>query len=209
MHGGHASESPILSNTDVFVYQPLSISKKQIRLIRISGSGDGPIECLIRHVDLDATTQKWPTYRALSYTWGPATPSFEILINGKTKQVRQNLYNFLRILQRSQACHDELWIDQLCIDQETVTEKNQQVMMLSGIYSSASEVIVWLGLLDSENDTTMRYLVKHSRGTYNPSGMYGSLESPSDWSNIQPAVQRFFAIDYWERLWIVQELLLA
>jgi hypothetical protein len=38
-----------------------------------------------------------------------------------------------------------LWIDQICIDQETTEEKNHQVSMMSSIYSNASRVITYFG----------------------------------------------------------------
>jgi hypothetical protein len=38
-----------------------------------------------------------------------------------------------------------LWIDQICINQEDNAEKESQVGLMGRVYSSASQVIVWLG----------------------------------------------------------------
>lgn len=38
-----------------------------------------------------------------------------------------------------------LWIDQICIDQSNTHEKNQQVAIMSKIYSKAYIVLSWLG----------------------------------------------------------------
>ena len=38
-----------------------------------------------------------------------------------------------------------LWIDQICIDQEIMEEKNHQVSMMASIYSNASRVITYFG----------------------------------------------------------------
>jgi hypothetical protein len=36
-------------------------------------------------------------------------------------------------------------IDAICIDQQNVKERNHQVQQMSAIYSTATEVIAWLG----------------------------------------------------------------
>lgn len=38
------------------------------------------------------------------------------------------------------------FIDALSIDQSNIVEKGHQVKLMGGIYSRASEVIIWLGL---------------------------------------------------------------
>ena len=38
-----------------------------------------------------------------------------------------------------------LWIDQVCIDQSSIDEKNHQVGQMGAIFSKALEVLVWLG----------------------------------------------------------------
>jgi hypothetical protein len=38
-----------------------------------------------------------------------------------------------------------LWIDALCINQDDVNERTQQVRMMGDVYSSAEQVIIWLG----------------------------------------------------------------
>jgi hypothetical protein len=38
-----------------------------------------------------------------------------------------------------------LWIDAVCINQQDVTERSEQVKMMREIYERATEVIVWLG----------------------------------------------------------------
>ena len=38
-----------------------------------------------------------------------------------------------------------LWIDQICICQERIKERNQQVQLMGSIFKRAQKVMVWLG----------------------------------------------------------------
>jgi hypothetical protein len=70
-----------------------------------------------------------------------------ITINERNFSVRNNLYAFLKTW--SSYIHESyIWVDQICIDQETVLERNHQVTMMAEIYHTASEVMVWLGDAD-------------------------------------------------------------
>jgi len=41
------------------------------------------------------------------------------------------------------------WIDALCIDQDSIHEKNHQVAQMGSIYAKSIEVISWLGFNQS------------------------------------------------------------
>ncbi|KAF2165767.1 hypothetical protein M409DRAFT_24053 [Zasmidium cellare ATCC 36951] len=101
-------------------------------------------------------------YSAVSYTWGNNPETAPMVINGHLVQVPANTEIALRglLTQILRTTHREkhateptsgdqrlplLWIDALCIDQENLTEKSQQVAMMGEIYSRADEVLVWLG----------------------------------------------------------------
>jgi hypothetical protein len=84
-----------------------------------------------------------PVYSALSYTWGDPTVTEEISVDGSPMQVTTNLKAGLKAL-RAQAIL-AVWIDALCINQEDILEREQQVLRMQTIYSKAAEVIIWLG----------------------------------------------------------------
>jgi hypothetical protein len=44
-----------------------------------------------------------------------------------------------------------LWIDQICINQNSVAEKSSQVELMGDVYSKAKQVIVWLGVHPTGN----------------------------------------------------------
>ena len=114
------------------------------------------------HLDPFHTSEEGhPPYVALSYTWGPPTaekqreveqetstrPRF-LLIDAKKFVLSQNLNDFLvRHLKRLQDGY--LWVDQICIDQRNVWERNHQVQLMSKIYTQAERVIIWLGEADA------------------------------------------------------------
>lgn len=60
------------------MYQPLSTSTHEIRLVHILPASYGePISISLSHEDLDLTAQ--PVYEALSYEWGPEIVSMETI----------------------------------------------------------------------------------------------------------------------------------
>lgn len=43
-----------------------------------------------------------------------------------------------------------VWIDVICIDQQSVSKRNHQVRVMGSIYRRAISVIAWLGPIDSD-----------------------------------------------------------
>ena len=141
------------------------------------------------------------TYTALSYVWGEVRYPRSIRLNDRPVAVRENLWQFLN--QMHQECRTGyFWIDALCINQFDIQERNHQVKMMGEIYSTAEQVVVWLG---PEPD-----LPRHERllniiwvvvcmpcSTYNR------------YKKLRYCMQRLSANSYWRRTWTVQEVVLA
>ncbi|KAF3038990.1 hypothetical protein E8E12_004196 [Didymella heteroderae] len=175
----------------MFKHHPLDISRQQIRLLRLLRTSEpdhthytNPIRCEIKIFDVDAA----PQYVTLSYTWGPPTPLNTVDINGDLFKVRENLFDFLAQYQDHPANTDYLWIDQLCIDQDNIEERNHQVRLMSQIYKGCLRAIVWLD--KSSHDAAYEY--KASTGMPGGGDPCPILFNP-----------------YFSRIWIVQEVLLA
>jgi hypothetical protein len=134
-------------------YQPLELSSKQIRLLRLlpfdekRGREPRPwfelrsIQCELFNTSLDAS----PVYEALSYTWGCSGSDVRIEVNGQGISVRANLAYALAALRSSEV--RVLWVDALCINQNDTEERNHQVGQMGEIYSQSQKVLVWLGRL--------------------------------------------------------------
>ncbi|KAF2852009.1 hypothetical protein T440DRAFT_353483, partial [Plenodomus tracheiphilus IPT5] len=120
-------------------YQPLDPTTHQIRLVKLyrdpnedvedSSSSLRKLSCSMKVSDLGAA----PPYAVLSYTWGNALPVRTIRMDGKELEIRQNLHDFLKAFCNDQANTHYLWIDQLCVDQQSNIERNHQVRMMSQI----------------------------------------------------------------------------
>jgi hypothetical protein len=126
------------ATTPLYVHEPLDTTKRQIRLLEIRRGG-AQVEFSIVVQDGDTSSPYRPpvetAYWALSYVWGPPTPTYNILIDGKRFPIRANLYHFLQNYLRFPVPppwggeadvalgEDRLWIDQICIDQSNLQER--------------------------------------------------------------------------------------
>lgn len=166
----------------VYKYPDLDTTEKQIRLLRLrhrAHHGHLP-QYELHTFDLD----KAPSYIALSYTWGPVSPTYPIRVNRRKLQIRANLHAFLQGF----ATRGYIWIDQICIDQSNPEEKNHQVRMMAQIYKDCDSMIIWLGSKNLE------------------------FREAADEFIYKPRPQSLSILlhdDYFTRLWVVQEVLLA
>lgn len=101
-------------------------------------------------------------YVALSYVWGPPHSRKYIICNEQEISVTSNLHAALLQLRREDD-NVVIWIDQLCINQADVAERNKQVSMMGQIYSSAERVHVWLGLSDEDTPVIWNLFVEANK----------------------------------------------
>jgi hypothetical protein len=171
----------------VYKHTPLDLQKTQIRLFRLSSKrSDGVLEGKIITHDFEHK----PFYRAVSYTWGPPSPTRQITIDGHSLTVRENLWQFLNSAHNLRATW--LWIDQICIDQDTVKERNHPVGLMSAIFASAERVLIWLGTEADGSDEAIKAI---------NSGLHATRRHARQ-------VQGLLNRPYWSRLWIIQEVLM-
>ncbi|CAG8982897.1 hypothetical protein HYALB_00002914 [Hymenoscyphus albidus] len=159
------------------------------------------LNCELAHFSLDDTA---PRYRALSYEWGiPSDKDPRIWINGMPHIIRKNLFCAMLELHSGQRGKTKygtpywIWIDALCINQEDLLERNEQVSMMGRIYGSAESVIIWLGVAKDDSDIIMDILGEN----HDPQLMHRlSHEEKKD------ALSLWLQRPYWNRIWIVQEI---
>jgi hypothetical protein len=168
--------------------RPLNLDKTQIRLFRLIPSEPGAnLAGIIAIYDFEYC----PKYKAVSYTWGPPYPTRQISLEGQSFTVRENLWQFLDVVR--DYTKDWLWIDQVCIDQSAVDERNHQVSLMAKIYAEAFEVLIWLGTEAHGSGKAMEAI---------NSGFISTRRHESE-------VQTLFRRLYWDRLWILQEVLMG
>ncbi|KAM5350718.1 hypothetical protein ACJ41O_007223 [Fusarium nematophilum] len=127
---------------DLSLYScPLDSGETRVAVIR-NGMWDDPICCHLEHVKIEAAT-KIP-YVALSYVWGSSKAVETIRINGQNHDIGINLACAMRHL-RDEELPVMIWIDAVCINQENLVERSEQVAMMRDIYSCAQRVVVFLG----------------------------------------------------------------
>jgi hypothetical protein len=149
-----------------------------------------------------------PPYVAISYCWGDPERNHTIEINGEKLGVTQSVYELLR---SKRVIEDGryLWIDAICIDQGTVTEREQQIMLMNGVYSRADLVRVWLGEGSEDSHNAMNFATKLQ--PLIPTFVAGSWKEAEatttreEWDSLR----RLFERPWFERIWVIQEIVLA
>ena len=157
-----------------------------------------------------------PVYEALSYTWGDSKKERNIACGSESIAITANLATalvYLRYTDRPRT----LWIDQICINQDNVYERNQQVALMHRIYSKAENVVIWLGEEGPDDGMAfgfvpilLSYLPPLSAGHgATQQGIVASQALPIVGSPAWIALSRVFSRPYFRRSWIIQEVALA
>lgn len=220
----HSSE--ILKNTYKSFTPPCRLHKDGglphagcIRLVRISQCPDGG-QLLWPEVFPIASA---PSYRALSYTWGQATGKpgpYSSLSSFEFYKGMLVPFNLLSVLDRLARLNLEdgiksgwYWIDYICIAQDNLRERGEQVGNMHNIYQQAEGVDIWLGPAAeneaSEVSDVLRYVVSYadspSRANRARNRRSQELLPESDWE----ILASFFSRRWFHRLWTLQEFALA
>jgi hypothetical protein len=193
----HACQSQV---SERYVYQPLDFKKHQIRLLQLRANSEYASDYQLKIFDYKSA----PPYVAISYTWGPEKPTAFITIDGKSFEIRLNLLNFLNAYKEDVY----LWVDQICIDQSNYKERTHQVGLMSMVYARCDHVLVWLSNDSTHVPSTYQAALDFNKGVESyPEHDTRSGSSDSEQLPSSP-ILALMRNPYFERLWIVQELLL-
>jgi hypothetical protein len=225
----------MMAAASTFSYPPLQDASKEIRLLRIYPVADPDPD----HDDIISVTlehfrkEEGLVYDALSYTWGDASKTETILVNGCRFEATVNLHAALLQLRGFESSEDYsrndlIWIDALCINQNDDSEKSLQVQKMRDIFSDAAQVIVCLGTPEEESHLGMETIVDLAEAysgyesakeedTGNAATQYKDLlvilrdflsrnhESEGD---LTKSIRHIFQMPWWDRVWIIQEVAL-
>jgi hypothetical protein len=199
------------------LFQTGGLVNKSIRLVTLHpGTDADAVSCSLSHLNL----RDGSAYEALSYVWGDPKVTKDIVCNGRRLAVTTNLYTALQHLRHSNAPR-VLWIDAICINQQDLDERAEQVQIMGQIFSSASQALVWLGE-ESENDSDAFNII---RKLSCPNLLFKILMR-SDWAGYavidyfnkvvlqsgcltQESIDQLanlFSREWFSRLWVVQEV---
>lgn len=169
--------------------------------------------------------QEKPEYEALSYEWGKSGDDHLIFCNHFGLRVNSGLaaaLERLRLPDRPRC----IWIDRICIDQENVQERNEQVTMMRDIYARAKLVLIWLGkemrytkdAFQMIPNLARRFVARQVNEALTGDRMpyIQTLDDIPDKEGLQlendllwQAIFDLFSRTYFRRTWIVQEIVVA
>lgn len=215
-------------------YRKLDITINEIRILRLvyapASASHAPLHCMLEYYPLASP----PPYTALSYQWGNKDDTMPILVGGLTFLATRNLENALRCLRV--RGNELVWADAICINQNDIAERGEQINRMGAIYQCAESVVAWLG----DSTDVQNYVFPLLKRIHDTSPTLARFERPM-FSKPTPALQRridygnvssvkigangalfypedhdddfnwqpmaeFFKIPYWKRAWIIQEL---
>lgn len=209
-----SSESQVNTGQVNSIYSYKGLSFGEIRLLELfPGNGETPLEGDIRHIPLESAGE----YSALSYVWGPALKPFELQTSGGKILLTVALYSALKRIREKDASI-VLWVDAVCINQADDHEKIVQIRLLRNIFQHAEKVFAWIGDEKDNSNRAIEALVQIRTLAVSPdvwpkelppvsSTWSGSTPSPNEpiWRDIDKIFQR----DWFHRVWVVQEFVLA
>ncbi|OQN95137.1 hypothetical protein B0A48_18814 [Cryoendolithus antarcticus] len=213
---------PLSDPSTAAIYYPLNAKAQETRLLVLeAGMDKQPVCCKVYVAPLLSDPK--PQYETVSYVWGDARSRSTIVVNGSRKNVPANCERVLRRMRLASASH-VLWIDAVCIDQENLLERDEQVSMMNQIYSGTHRNLVWLGEDDGYTEHALLSMALILKALRQNTDGYALLEAylfnrnsrtrkraqaPSHLGVDEEALVRFFDSEWFSRLWTVQEVALA
>ena len=161
-----------------------------------------------------------PDFEAISYAWGDRADTADIACSGQQLRITKSLFSALRRF-RLPTQKRTLWADAICINQKDIPERNAQVAIMGRIFSSACQVLIWLGE-ESVSDAGAFEAVSHidkilptppqgdiaELQAFNTTELFLGLAHQipqSSWHKLGCLLLK----PWFQRVWIIQEVLLA
>jgi hypothetical protein len=193
-----------LDTRAIYRYAPI-VTPRTIRLLRIECRQKLVyISCELETVKLDDAPPFW----AVSYQWGSEEKPQLLRLGYRTSPdighipVTSNCAAAIQALIPKEVRY--LWIDAVCINQSDIREKEHQIPLMREIYSQASLVT---GYLATESELSVGTLVHRMIQTF-ADGKKFAIDSGGSFL-IYRALSEVFKHEYFQRAWIVQEIVLA
>ncbi|ORY63940.1 heterokaryon incompatibility protein-domain-containing protein [Pseudomassariella vexata] len=205
------------------LYTPLKNDKKTFRVLALFPDEDqNPIKCQLSVASFDSDVK----YTALSYVWGKPDLSHEIFINGQTFRVSSNLQSALHRIRSTISEPFCIWIDAICINQEDLSERSQQVLIMGEIYSNCVKTMIHFAGGEDHSVAVAAFLECLLQTKVHELPGFGFAEWEVNVPNTEvpgshpmhilaeeleswTALAHFFMMPWWSRVWIIQEIALA
>ena len=202
--------------TNPYSYQKLP-SPQHFRLLELFPKFKAPkykylLGSLSAHTVADA-----PDYECLSYVWGTRNCDRVLWLDQQVIAITTNLDNALGRL-RHKTKSRFLWVDLICISQQDLDERKQQVQLMYQIFCRAKRVIAYLGEEADGSQNVPKFLRQLQAAASSPKCDTEELWSAQDLKTLGlppyqdeawTMLQRFVMRPWFVRIWIVQEALAA
>ncbi|KAH7090442.1 heterokaryon incompatibility protein-domain-containing protein [Paraphoma chrysanthemicola] len=191
-------------------YKALNPNTDEIRLLRRLPSRDNILHFSLETFSLRAAPPFW----AFSYVWGDPKKTSRIVVNNHNFHATENLVAALTthvhdILElRADLPHhshfqaQHLWADAVCINQRDEKERAHQVSRMRDIYQKG---IVCIYLNTSDRDAYKSVHDALQRLSETSAGDSTPRISP----DMRYELLQFFSKDWFHRMWMIQEFVLA
>ncbi|PVH71699.1 hypothetical protein DL98DRAFT_390160, partial [Cadophora sp. DSE1049] len=153
-------------------------------------------------------------FEAISHRWDVRGPT-RIRVDGQRMTVSTSVYRILRNLQPAPPTREprRVWIDSICIKQTEKLEKDWQIDLMTDIYTTAHQVVGWMGESPSSRGALSYVSAMHKVAHSNDSDLiqqhfvewFVNGEYHPRWH----AVRSLLGQAFFSRVWIVQEVALA
>ena len=177
-----------------FPYRPLDLQSHEIRILELrwqrspTRGGEPSVGSFMGDLEHVSLVNPGP-YIALSYCWGNRNSSHLLDISPgpglplRAVKITDNLDSALWAVwnrKRDGETHLRIWVDAICINQNDLYERSQQVQVMRQIYSKATSVVAWVDPFDYnvflKNRDYLLDLGYVSGELYSPSEAWGSLK---------------------------------
>jgi hypothetical protein len=139
----------------------------RVFILEPSGSISDTLQGRVEEVSLDDNLLE---YDALSYVWGSVNkPSAIKSGDSSVIMVTENCEAALRHIRDAKTAK-RVWVDAMCINQDSDAERSAQVSLMGEIYKKASCVYLWLGPAtdaDKKLFSVIRYVTPFCRWNVN------------------------------------------
>ena len=158
-----------------------------------------------------------PKYECLSYVWGTENSHGVLWLDQQVIAISRNLDKALHRL-RHETESRFLWIDLVCINQQDLDERKQQVQLMYRIFGQAKRVIAYLGEEADGSQKVPDFLQQIRAAASSPEadteGLWSeqklkALRLPPYHDEAWTMLQRFVMRSWFVRVWIMQEALAA
>ncbi|KAI1735278.1 heterokaryon incompatibility protein-domain-containing protein [Xylaria scruposa] len=196
------------------LYCPLDITRCETRILLITATN--PIKLSFEYASM--IDDHLEPFQAISWCWGAAGSTTQITVDGHSLSIPASAYEVILELCVPQK-KKRVWIDAICINQDDIDERSQQVATMEAIYRKASMTLVWLGKDDGTTKNAMNMIEKIDRWRH-----VGHPENPDPVDDLRRAqtgedafpvdiewgaIASLFSAAWFTRFWIIQEVALS